>query len=212
MLEIHPFKPFVPKRASTLIVGTFPPVAQYRDFEFYYPNNTGNRFWIIMEYVFNHKFQYWKDDAAVEERKALCERKHIAITDMIEKCIRTEGNSSDKNLDEIEFRNVHKLLKDCSTIQKVILTSRTDGDSGQIHKKHLRKSRSNSALELLNEHLRENGIIIRNLHKRDNGLIKGEFVLDDRKIRLFVPYTPVARWYNSQKRKVNDMYKDSFDA
>ncbi|MCA6079292.1 MAG: hypothetical protein LE169_00115 [Endomicrobium sp.] len=212
VLEIHPFKPFVPKGASALIVGTFPPVAQYRDFEFYYPNNMGNRFWIIMEYVFNHKFRYWKGGAAIEERKALCEREHIAITDMIEKCIRTEGNSSDKNLDKIEFRNAHKLLKDCSTIQKVILTSRADGNSEQIHKKHLSRSRDNSALELLNEHLRENGIIIRNLHKRESGLIEGEFRLVDRKMRIFVPYTPVARWYNSQKRKVNDMYKDSFDA
>ncbi|GHT22934.1 hypothetical protein AGMMS49953_02620 [Endomicrobiia bacterium] len=212
MLAIHPFKPFVPQGATTLIIGTFPPLAQYQDFKFYYPNNTGSRFWIIMEYVFNHKFQYWKDDPAAEERKALFEREHIAITDMIEKCIRTNGNSSDKNLSEIEFRNVYKLLKDRPAIQKVILTSRTDGDSERIHKKHLGKSRNNSALELLNEHLMENEITIRNLHKEDNGLIKGEFELNNKIIRVFVPYTPSARWYNSHKGKVNDMYKDSFDA
>lgn len=212
MSAIHPFKPFVPQGATTLIIGTFPPLAQYQDFKFYYPNNTGNRFWIIMEYVFNHKFQYWKDDVAAEERKALLEREHIAITDMIEKCIRTNGNSSDKNLSEIEFRNVYKLLKDRPAIQKVILTSRTDGDSERIHKKHLGKSRNNSALELLNEHLMENEITIRNLHKEDNGLIKGEFELNNKIIRIFVPYTPSARWYNSHKGKVNDMYKDSFDA
>ncbi|OEG70637.1 hypothetical protein ATZ36_16755 [Candidatus Endomicrobiellum trichonymphae] len=134
MSETHPFKPFAPRGATTLIIGTFPPLVQYRDFKFYYPNNTGNRFWIIMEYVFNYKFQYWKDDAAAEERKALFKKEHIAITDMIEKCIRTNGNSSDKNLGEIEFRNVYKLLKDRPAIQKVILTSRTDGDSWQIHK------------------------------------------------------------------------------
>jgi hypothetical protein len=34
-----------------------------------------------MEYVFNHKFQYWKDGAAAKERKALFEKEHIAITD-----------------------------------------------------------------------------------------------------------------------------------
>jgi hypoxanthine-DNA glycosylase len=212
MSEIHPFKPFVPQGATILIIGTFPPLAQYRNFKFYYPNNRGSRFWIIMEYVFNHKFQYWKDDAAAEERKALFVREHIAITDMIERCIRTNGDSSDKNLSEIKFRNIHKLLKDRPAIQKVILTSRTDGDSGQIHKKHLGKAINNSALELLNEHLMKNGIIIRNLHKEDNGLIKGEFGLNNKIIRIFVPYTPSARWYNSHKGKVNDMYKDSFDA
>jgi G:T/U-mismatch repair DNA glycosylase len=97
-----------------------------------------------MEYVFNHKFQYWKDESAAKERKALFERKHVAIIDMIEKCIRTNGDSSDKNLSEIEFRNVYKLLKDRPAIQKVILTSKTDGDSGQIHKKHLGKVRNNA--------------------------------------------------------------------
>ncbi len=151
MSEIHPFNPFVPQGATILIIGTFPPLAQYRNFKFYYPNNS------------------WKDDAAAEERKALFVREHIAITDMIEKCIRTNGDPSDKNLSEIKFRNIHKLLKDRPAIQKVILTSRTDGDSGQIHKKHLGKATNNSALELLNEHLMKNGIIIRNLHKEDNG-------------------------------------------
>ncbi|OEG70582.1 hypothetical protein ATZ36_03940 [Candidatus Endomicrobiellum trichonymphae] len=75
-------------------------------------------------------------------------------------------------LGEIEFRNVYKLLKDRPAIQKVILTSRTDGDSWQIHKKHLGKPRNSSALELLNEHLIENEIIIQNLHKKMTGLLK----------------------------------------
>ncbi|MDR3275282.1 MAG: hypothetical protein LBS81_04870 [Endomicrobium sp.] len=211
MSEIHPFAHFVPQGATILVVGTFPPVVQSRDFKFYYPNNTGNRFWAIIEYVFNYKFQNWKGDAAVEERKSLLKKKHIAITDMIEKCMRTENNSSDKNLAEIEFRNIYKLLKDYYTIQKIILTSRTYGDSEQIHKKHLSKSRNNSALELLNEHLREHGIIIRNLHKGENGLIKGEFKLaTNRIIKIFVPYTPVTKWYNIQRNRINDMYRESF--
>jgi hypothetical protein len=51
-----------------------------------------------MEYVFNYKFQYWKGDVAAEERKALFKKEHVGITDMIEKYIRTNGNSSDKKL------------------------------------------------------------------------------------------------------------------
>ncbi|MDR3253868.1 MAG: hypothetical protein LBT07_02755, partial [Endomicrobium sp.] len=129
MLEIHPFEHFVPQGAATLFIGTFPPVIQSRYFKFYYPNNSMNRFWIIMEYIFNCKFKYWKGDEAIKERKKLLEKKHIAVTDMIEKCIRINGNSSDKNLDKIEFRNIYKLLKNNSAIRKVILTSRTDGNS-----------------------------------------------------------------------------------
>jgi hypoxanthine-DNA glycosylase len=149
MPEIHPFKPFVPRGATTLIIGTFPPLVQYRDFKFYYPNNTGNRFWIIMEYVFNYKFQYWKDGVAAEERKALFKKEHIAITDMIGKCMRTNGNSSDKNLGEIEFCNVYKLLKNQPAIQKVILTSRTDGDSWQMHKKTFKKIEKQQCVRII---------------------------------------------------------------
>ncbi|MDR1784213.1 MAG: hypothetical protein LBQ99_00460 [Endomicrobium sp.] len=210
--ELHPFKPFIPHRAKMLVVGTFPPLAQYHDFKFYYPNSTGNRFWVIVEYVFDHKFQYWKGDLAVNERKFFLIKKRIAITDMIDKCLRSNSNSSDKNLCNIKFRNVYKLLKDQSRIQKVILTSRTYGSSEQIHKKHLSKPRNNSALELFNENLRENGIIIESLRKMYNGVIEGEFKLTNRIIKIFVPYTPVAKWFNIAKVKVNNMYKYSFNS
>jgi len=212
MLEIHPFEPFIPQEATMLVLGTFPPIERCRDFKFYYPNNVGNRFWVIIEYVFNHKFQYWKENLAVEERKALLDKKHIAITDMVDKCVRSESNSSDKNLCEIEFRNICKLLRSRPKIRKIILTSRTEGNSEQIHKKHLSKSRNNSALELFNEHLRENGIIIENLQRENNGIIKGNFKLSERIIKVFVPYTPVARWYNIDKARINNMYKYSFNA
>jgi hypoxanthine-DNA glycosylase len=208
MLESHPFNHFIFQGATTLIVGTFPPIKENRDFKFYYPNNTGNRFWVIMGYIFNYKFQYWKGAAAVKERKHLFEKNHIALTDMIETCTRIKNNSSDKNLSEIKFRNVYRLLKKYPTIQKIILTSRTYGDSNQIHKKHLNKSRNNSALELFNEHLRDNKIIIQNLHKEDTGLIKGKFKLNNKIIKIFVPYTPVARQYNCHKEKTINMYKN----
>jgi len=208
LLETHPFESFVPQGAKILILGTFPPEARYRNFKFYYPNSVGNRFWRIMEYVFSCKFLYWEGDAAVEERKALFEKERIGLTDMVEKCVRSGSNSSDKNLSKIEFRNVYELLKNNSTIQKIILTSRTDGSSEQIHRRHLSKSRNNSALELLNEHLMENGIIIQNLRRQED-IIRGEFELDNRIIKIFIPYTPVARWYNNHKSKVNYMYKCS---
>jgi G:T/U-mismatch repair DNA glycosylase len=146
-----------------------------------------------MEYGFNYKLKYWKGNIAVNERQSLFDKNHIALTDMIEKCTRFKNNSSDKNLDKIEFRNVYKLLKENPTIRKIILTSRIDGNSEQIHKKHLSKSKTNSALELLNEHLRNHKIFIQNLHKESNGLIKGNFKLDNKMINIFVPYTPTAR-------------------
>jgi hypothetical protein len=52
--------------------------------------------------------------------------------------------------------------------------------AGKCTKKHLGESRNNSALELWNGHLIENEIIIRNLHKEDNRLIKDEFGLNNK--------------------------------
>jgi hypothetical protein len=98
-------------------------------------------------------------------------KKHIAVTDAVEKCIRINGNSSDKNLDKIEFRNIYKLLKNNSATRKVVL----------IHKK-LSKSRNNSALELFNEYLRSYGINIQELHKESTGLIQGKFILNNKNI------------------------------
>jgi hypothetical protein len=34
MSEIYSFKPFVPRKAAMLIIGTFPPLVQYWDFKF----------------------------------------------------------------------------------------------------------------------------------------------------------------------------------
>ncbi len=86
---------------------------------------------------------------AAKERETLYERKHTATADMIEKCMRTNGNSSYKNLGEIEFCNVYKLLKNQPAIQKVILTSRTDGDSWQMHKKTFKKIEKQQCVRII---------------------------------------------------------------
>ena len=82
-----------------------------------------------------------------------------------------------------------------------------------MHKKHLSKSRNNSTLELFNENLRERGVIIENLCKRNNGVIECESKkLINRTIKIFVPYIAVARWFNINKIKANNMYKYSFNS
>ena len=37
-VEVHPFPPFLPAGARVLILGTFPPAAEKRAMDFYYPN------------------------------------------------------------------------------------------------------------------------------------------------------------------------------
>jgi uncharacterized protein YpiB (UPF0302 family) len=72
-----------------------------------------------------------------QKKESFCFKKErIATTDMIKKCIRINGNSSDKNSSEIKFRNVYKSLKDRLAIQKVILTVTLMETTGKYIKKH----------------------------------------------------------------------------
>lgn len=140
--EIHPFELyFIPEKASTLFIGSFPTEKSKRGFEFFYPN-ANNRFWKIVHNVYeknkpallsptkenknnnpNHDF--------VKERKELALKHHFGLTDIIRSCYRLYNNAKDEQLYVIEYNNVFKLLKENQHIDKVILTGK--GNSSVHH-------------------------------------------------------------------------------
>ncbi len=52
----------------TLILGSYPPHADRRHYEFYYPNKV-NRFWNILAGIKGHTLGHFKGEDAVKERK-----------------------------------------------------------------------------------------------------------------------------------------------
>ncbi|MCU7548147.1 hypothetical protein OCK74_03435 [Chitinophagaceae bacterium LB-8] len=124
-IEDHPFDTFIPPNTKFLIIGTFPTYINNWRYKFYY-SGKGNTFWNIIESVFKIKFKYHEGDEAVEERKMFLRTKRIGITDMHVKFYRKNNYSTDENLHTIILKDVFLLLNQHPTIERIILTSRTE--------------------------------------------------------------------------------------
>ena len=104
-VETHPFAPFLPAHSKVLLLGTFPPAAEKRAMDFYYPNFQ-NDMWRIMGLIFSgdpdalRKGQEKAFDA--DKIKVLCREKGIALGPTVLTARRTKGNASDKFLEVVE--------------------------------------------------------------------------------------------------------------
>ena len=124
-VERHPWKPFVPKGAKYLFLGTFPPQEHRWSMPFYYPNRA-NDFWRIIGLIFlGDRDALW--DAGLgrfdlDAIKSLLNREHIALWDTGMAVRRLKGNASDKFLEIVEPINLAALLDENPTICHVITT------------------------------------------------------------------------------------------
>lgn len=124
MIEIHPFKPFVPKKAKYLILGSF--VGRnntypkgHRDSEAWFYGAKRNQFWTILEKAYGVKLEGKKD------KQKLLTKLKVAITDIILSCERSSQSNLDIHLSNITFntKTIGEILKHHS-IQKIYFTSR----------------------------------------------------------------------------------------
>ena len=197
-IENHPFDNwYIPPNATVLIIGTFPTHKDNRAFQFFYPN-PGNAFWRILAELFgDYKWQNNEEEPAVKERKQFLDQNGIGLTDMAMNAVRKEGLSSDDNLDVKEKMNIVQLINDNPLIERVILTSR------------LNAKKKINAMQLFIDHLNDNDIKVH--FSKEGRIIKGQFNLDGRTIKIFVPYSPQKRVVNRFTFPlVKDMYFKSF--
>ncbi len=99
---VHPFKPFYNSDSEILILGSMPSVVS-RQKEFYYMHPQ-NRFWHVLEIVFNDKI---KDDS-IEAKKEFLTKHKIALWDTIKSC--EINGSSDSSIKNIKVNDINKLL------------------------------------------------------------------------------------------------------
>lgn len=194
IIETHAFGNYVPSGAETLIVGTFPTHERNREFDFYYPNKN-NVFWRIIGDLFDYTFKHKKGADAAEERKVIASAEKIALTDMLAKAIRTKNNSGDNQLVKVEITDILSIIQQCPTIRRVILTSR----SGKLN-----------ALNLFREYLKERNITF--YKERMENIIVGFFEHEQKKVNVFVPYSPsprVERQYGFEL--IRGMYQKCFE-
>ena len=121
-IETHPFKPFIPAEATTLIVGSFPgkDITQKKlsEDDWYYGTKR-NQFWNIISGVYNIDLKNAAD------KKELFTMKGITIADIILKAQRNAINNSDANLDVIAYNDkaIKKILA-YTSFQRIFYTSR----------------------------------------------------------------------------------------
>jgi G:T/U-mismatch repair DNA glycosylase len=122
MHEIHPWNSYVPAGAESIIIGTFPPTQRNWSYDFFYPNRN-NYFWRIMSRIADSPLQYFSGAKAVEERKNILNRLRVGVSDMGKIIRRTAENSSDNNLEIIEYMDIFGILKENPSLRKIIFTS-----------------------------------------------------------------------------------------
>ncbi len=132
MKSIHPFEPFIPANATRLIIGTIPPERfciegkelNSNDVKFYYGSDD-NSFWkIIGEDILKKPFENGHaSDKPIQQRKKYLTEMNLGITDIVSSCNRKNHSSTDKDLMDIEHKDLRAILEENPQIDTLIYTS-----------------------------------------------------------------------------------------
>ncbi|MDD6288539.1 MAG: uracil-DNA glycosylase family protein [Acidaminococcus fermentans] len=124
-VEVHPFPPFLPETARVLILGTFPPAAEKRTMDFYYPNFQ-NDMWRILGMVYfsdpDH-FRKGMEKAFDPTRiRLFLAETGIALGPTVLRAQREKGNASDKFLHVVEEASLAAMLRQIPHCRLLITT------------------------------------------------------------------------------------------
>ena len=114
MIEYHPLKPFLPKNARVLFLGSFPPPKKRWCMDFFYPN-FNNDHWRIEGQIWFGDKNYFVDAVHKSFKKdeivAFLNERGIAFFDTAMAVNRQKDNASDAFLEIVEHTDIEALLK-----------------------------------------------------------------------------------------------------
>jgi G:T/U-mismatch repair DNA glycosylase len=121
---------YVPPNASKLLIGTFPTSESKRQktFDFFYPNSQ-NPMWEMLAKIANEPFNkstFYLDKANAYK---ILNKLNLGITDMAFKVYRLGVTSQDQGLFPLEFVDIFQILQKHTSINKLILTSKSGPNS-----------------------------------------------------------------------------------
>lgn len=140
-LHKHPFKPFIPKNTTKLIVGTLPPPRFYKgmlkkgDVDFCYGSIDG-QLWPILNEIFNLNLSFETTESAIKQRKDFLIKNNIGICDIVESCEREKVDASDLGMRNIQLRDLLYYINKFPKVNTLLLTG---GNSKNGPEYHLRK-------------------------------------------------------------------------
>lgn len=152
----HPYKPFIPKNATKLIVGTLPPPRfslgnlKKGDVNFCYGSVDG-QLWKILNEIFSLELLFENTDLAVKQRKDFLIENKIGICDIVESCERKKIDASDLGMDNIELRDMLFYLKKNPTITTLLLTGGNSKNGPEYHLRRQLKEKNIILIPVLEE-------------------------------------------------------------
>ena len=124
-VEYHPLRPFLPKQARVLFLGSFPPQRKRWCMDFYYPNFI-NDHWRIEGQVFfgdrNHFVDLEAKRFKLDEIIAFCQDRGLAFFDTSTAVRRLKDNASDKFLEVVEPTDIRALLGQLPHCRTIVTT------------------------------------------------------------------------------------------
>ena len=126
-LHQHPYKPFIPKKTTKLIVGTLPPPRfsqghlLERDVNFCYGSRDG-QLWPILDRIFDLNLKYETTDDAIIQPKEFLIGRRIGICDIVDSCEREKIDASDLGMQRPILRDLIEYLKQYTTIDTLLFT------------------------------------------------------------------------------------------
>ncbi len=113
-VELRPFPPFLPKDATVMMMGTFPPKLDKRSMDFHYPNFQ-NDMWRVFGLVFFDDKDYFRRGEAkafdADKIKAFLSKKGIASCPTVLRATREHDNASDAFLHVVEPVHLGEVLQ-----------------------------------------------------------------------------------------------------
>jgi G:T/U-mismatch repair DNA glycosylase len=191
----HPYPPFIPEKATRLIIGTIPPPRFSaselfpEDVHFCYGSKHG-QFWPIMDAIYDLNLNYRNDRSSVIQRKKFLTDFGIGICDLVERCQRAKRDASDLGMQNIITRDLVAYLKTHKRIETLLFMG---GNS------------KNGPEYLFRRHLKKHGIQLEQLISENPRI--HQFDLEERTIRTISLVSPS----NAANRSIgaNPIYKSA---
>lgn len=153
-LHKHPYKPFIKKDTTKLIVGTLPPPRfstgklLEKDVNFCY-GSYYNSLWLFIDKIHNLNLRYNNSEEAIQERKQFLVKHKIGVCDIVESAERDKIDASDLGMKNIKLRDVIAYLKQYPNIDTLLFTGGNSKNGPEyFFRKHIKNY--NIKLELIN--------------------------------------------------------------
>ena len=148
----HPYKPFLQKDTTKLIVGTLPPPRfstgelLEKDVNFCY-GSYYNSLWLFIDEIHSLNLRYDNSTHAIEERKAFLIDHKIGVCDIVDSCEREKMDASDLGMKNIKLRDIIGYLKRYPNIDTILFTGGNSKNGPEyFFRRHLKEYNLNLQL------------------------------------------------------------------